>query len=337
MFTPFTTTGIGSVPHRDLKRACNLILDTFDIPFWPQFPRRSFLEAMIPQYSEGMPFLRTDQERERIWIERDGSDDLNRFYETCSDSFTLSMSPERAAGFYEMTGMIKGKRFHSIKGQITGPLTFTLGLKDSNGRYIFFDEELREIALILLLAKARWQIEELKNYADHVIIFIDEPILSALGSSAYLGVSGEEAFRLLHETVRGIKEQGAIAGIHCCGKADWAMVIETKPDILNFDAYDYFDTIEIYHERLGEFLSSGGYLAWGIIPTTDAVRSEDVKTVHERLTKQFGSLASHLTEELLVSRLILTPSCGTGSLHEEEAEKVFALLSALKEMLLQTR
>ena len=87
MFTPFSTTGIGSLPHRDPVEACRLVLQTFDIPFWPQLPALSFFESMIPQYSEGMPFLKIDEEREKIWVERDGGDALSQFYETCTDDW----------------------------------------------------------------------------------------------------------------------------------------------------------------------------------------------------------------------------------------------------------
>ncbi len=334
MFSRFMTTGIGSLPHIDTRKASELIFESFDIPFWPQLPKISFKEAMIPQYSEGMPFLKMDIQKERIWIERDNSDSLNEFYENYSEDLKIPISQGYTAGFYEMVGQLKGKSFTYLKGQITGPLTFTLGLKDANGRYIFYDEELREVALMLLKAKARWQIDELKKYSDKVIIFIDEPILSALGSSAYLSVSEEESLRLLSEIIGGVKDSGAVAGIHCCGKADWGMVINSAPDILNFDAYDYFDTIEIYHEQLNGFLSAGGYLAWGIIPTTIDIRSENKESIIIRFRTIFERLSKNIDVETLASHSLLTPSCGTGSLNEEEAEKVFTLLKGLKESLL---
>ncbi len=335
MFSKFTTTGIGSLPHKDETKACELILKTFDIPFWPQLPKSSYKQAMIPQYSEGMPFLKLDMEKERIWIERDDSEELNRFYETYDDTLTIPIGHDYASGFYEMMRQLQGKSFEYLKGQITGPLTFTLGLKDSSGRYIFYDEELREIALMLLKAKARWQIEELKKYSAQVIIFIDEPILSAIGSSTYLGVSEEETFRLLKEIINGIKDTGALAGIHCCGKADWEIVLDANPDILNFDAYGYFDTIEIYYERLSEFISSGDYLAWGIVPTTTDIRLEDIESIHEKFRTRLESLSKNIAHNKIISHTLLTPSCGTGSLNEEEAEKVFALLKELKETLLE--
>ena len=60
MFQSFNTTGIGSLPHTDPVEACKIILDSVDIPFWPQLPHRSFLESMVPMYSEGFPFIRIE-------------------------------------------------------------------------------------------------------------------------------------------------------------------------------------------------------------------------------------------------------------------------------------
>ncbi len=91
--------------------------------------------------------------------------------------------------------------------------------------------------------KIRWQIEILKQSADQVIIFIDEPILSALGTSSYIGVDPEEALRLLRETADSVKQAGGISGIHCCSKADWPLVINSGVNIISFDAYDYIETI----------------------------------------------------------------------------------------------
>ncbi len=336
VFSEFTTTGIGSMPHDDQEKACRIIIESFDIPFWPQFPKRSFKEAMVLQYTEGMPFVEIDSKRERIWIERDDPESLNKFYENYSNNLAIPVSENYASGFYRMLDYIDGKRFEYFKGQITGPLTFTLGLKDNEGKYLFYDEELREVALMLLIAKARWQIKELSRYADKVIIFVDEPVLSALGSSAYLGVQPEETLRLLRETIDSIKEEGAVSGIHCCGKADWEMVINAGPDILNFDAYDYFDSIEIYHKKLNDFLSRGCYLAWGIVPTTTEIGSEDIEGLYENFCDKFKKISDKIDRDLLLSKSMLTPSCGTGSLNVPEAEKVFSLLKGLKVRLTET-
>jgi len=331
MFKPFTTTGIGSLPHTDPKEACKLVLDTFDIPFWPQLPKLSFHESMIPQFSEGMPLIKSDEQGERMWVEKSRLDDLIGFYETYSEDWRSVISEDYAKGLYTFIRLLGDREFNAIKGQVTGPLTFTLGLKDSEGRPIYFDEELREISLMLLKAKIRWQMETLRPYAENIVLFIDEPILSALGSTSYMGVESEEALRLLKGTANTIRHAGGISGIHCCGNADWSMVIKIGTDIISFDAYGYIETISIYPAEFTEFLKRGGYLAWGIVPTTELIRDENTDSIRKRFHEGLGMLSKSIPADLLRSRILLTPSCGTGSRSIEETLKVYQLLISLKE------
>jgi hypothetical protein len=333
MLKPFSTTGIGSLPHQNAQEACRLILGTVDIPFWPQLPKRSFREFMIPQYSEGMPFFRTDPAKETFWIQKNSSEELERFYESWTPESRIAISEDFAAGLHTFLSMIRGRSFDCLKGHVTGPLTFTLGLKDREGKAVYFDEELREISLMLLKAKVNWQIDLLKEHAAEVIIFVDEPILSALGSSGYLGVSSDEALRLLQETTGAIKAAGGIAGVHCCGNADWPLVIRSGADIINFDAFDYLDTVALYSEEFGSFLQQGGFLAWGMIPTSDAIAAETTESIHERFKRGVAKITGRIPEALVLSQMILTPSCGTGSRTLEETLKIFQLLIRLKEEL----
>jgi hypothetical protein len=184
---------------------------------------------------------------------------------------------------------------------------------------------------MLLQAKARWQIDMLKQHADTIIIFIDEPMLSAIGSSSYLGVDSAEILRLLRETVSAIENAGGISGIHCCGRADWPMVISSGVRILSFDAFGYFDTLAIYHNEINAFLQRGGYLAWGIVPTSDAIRDVNDGYIKTLMNKNIKKLSGQISPELINNRILITPSCGTGSRSIEETIKAFQLLMRLKE------
>lgn len=328
---PFSTTGIGSLPHRRPSEACRLVLETFDIPFWPQLPRISFREGMVAQYAEGMPFLRTDPDKGAVWVERSEGEEIERFYESWGDKTLIAMSEDYAKGLYAFLYEIRGKSFDILKGHVTGPLTFSLGLKDAQGRPVYFNEELREICLMLLKGKIRWQAEALRPHASEIIIFIDEPVLSALGSTSYMGVSREETLRLLKETAGAVSAAGAIPAIHCCGRAEWPLLTEAGISILNFDAYGYGDTLAIYPDEISRFIDSGGILAWGIVPTTEAIRGETPDSIKSRFDLRLAELARHIPEEKLLKSIMLTPSCGTGSLSEDETSKVFQLLLRLKE------
>jgi len=334
MIAAYTTTGIGSMPHTDGEQACRIVLDSVDIPFWPQLPKRSFLELMIPQYIEGMPMLTIDADGQKCWLDTARSGELDAFYESYNEKTEIAISEDYAKGFYAFCSMIKGRRFPMLKGHVTGPLTFTLGLKDDKGVPVYFNEELREIALMVLKSKTRWQVRRLGEFCDRVMVFIDEPILSALGTSAYMGVTEEETMRLLSEIVEEISGAGAVSAIHCCGKADWKLVMGTGIDVVNFDAFDYFENFQIYTDQAAEFLTRGGHVAFGIVPTNSDTITESAKTLRDRILFQTDELVRKTGFADLPARSILTPSCGTGSLSEAGAETVFSLLSELKAGLL---
>ena len=49
-------TAIGDMPQTDAAEACRLVLKYLpDLPYWPQLSRRSPLESMYIQFSEGFP------------------------------------------------------------------------------------------------------------------------------------------------------------------------------------------------------------------------------------------------------------------------------------------
>jgi len=331
MLETFNTTGIGSLPHTDPAEACNVIFDSVDIPFWPQLPHRNFLELMVPQYSEGFPFVKI--KGEDVYVSKAEEPELSAFYEAVANKSGFPISQKYAAGFYTFVDMLKekGKRFSTVKGHITGPLTFTLSLTDDQKRPIFFDEEMKELSLELLKGKVSWQVEMLKPYADNVLIFVDEPILSALGTSAYLGVSTEEALRMLKEIVKHIKNEGALAGIHCCGKADWPLVLSSGIDVFNYDSYFFWDTLALYPEDVKTFIDNNGFIAWGVVPTTEIIREVDLQGLKQQFERGLASLEEiGIPGDKLRQHVLITPSCGTGSLTVEDTLKVFSLLKELK-------
>ncbi len=116
MLQSFSTTGIGSVPHSDPEEACKVIFESVDIPFWPQLPHRSFLELMVPQYSEGFPFIKI--KGENLCIERGSEEVVASFYEAIDRREGLPISRKYAAGFYTFMDILKknGKKFKVIKG-----------------------------------------------------------------------------------------------------------------------------------------------------------------------------------------------------------------------------
>ncbi len=334
----FEATGIGSVPFTDPKTACRVICENFkSIPFWPQLPKRSFLENMYVQYAEGLPGIVCNEEKKTIHVDTSkaaaGIEEVYSRYLDGDVEF-FKISEDRAQGLYEFPEAVKGlKDIKYVKGHITGPLSYGLFLTDENKRAVIYEKDLFEALTKTLVMKARWQIRRLKKINPSVIIFIDEPYLVSIGSS-FINISLGDLARKLDELVGAIKEEGALAGLHCCGNTDWPVLLKRDIDILNFDAYNFTKEFSLYHGDIKDFTSRGGTIAWGIVPTSEAIDEETCASIAEKCKEAVKILSDKGVDEKLMSSLV-TPSCGVGAMDEARAAKVLEMTAALSARLIK--
>ena len=327
-------TIIGSMPHTDPGPACSQIVRYLkDIPGWPQLPKRSFLENMYVQYSEGFPGLVVDTEEKRVFVDRaqDLSKPLEEFYtaylENNVDKYPIS--PDHAAGlhtFLELDNLTP----RAVKGQVTGPVTWGLTVTDEEKRGIIYDETLGDVVAKLLRLKASWQEKELSKISKNTIVFVDEPYLSAYGATGVI-LSEEKIVSLLEEVFSGIR---GLKGVHCCGNTDWSILLETSVDIISFDAYNYAQSLSLYPAEVKKFIDRGGSIAWGIVPNDeDSLAKESAASLKDRLEEAMAPFTRHdIRFRQLIAQGLLTPSCGLASLPTgEESARALELLTDLSE------
>jgi hypothetical protein len=342
MKTKFLSTAIGSMPFEDPAYAVGVSLKSMDAPIWPQLPKLGLLEQMEVQYSENIPCAVVDTEKNRLYFKTDDdySEKFAEFYETYmsavdeggNDFSKMAISEKYSKGIYALLKTLKEKdsKLPWLKVQSTGPITFALSIVDENKRAMYYNEEFRDVIIKSIVMKTRWQIQQFKPFADNVICFLDEPILSAFGSSTYVSVKREDVVSILSEAIEAVRAEGAIAGIHCCGNTEWSILIDAGVDIVNFDAFEYGETIAMYADSVKKHLEKGGTLAWGVVPTSEKIREQTVDSLEKQLEKVMDNLASKgIDKKLIIDQAIITPSCGTGSLAVADAEKVFSLLCEL--------
>jgi len=327
----FNTLGIGSLPYIDAVKSVETVFKGFDIPFWPQLPKRDFKENMYAQFSQGLPGLIVDEKKKTIHIDSSGdlSEKIAGVYEAyiSGNLDRFGITREYAEGFYAFINAARKHKPSYAKGHITGPVSFGLGVTDEKGRSIIYNDGIKEAFVKLLEIKALWQIDKLKEVAGNIIIFIDEPYLTSFGSS-FVNIKREDVISMLDSIIDGIHSKGAKAGVHCCGNTDWSVITGTKTDIINFDAYLYADTIALYSKDVESFLKRGGYLAWGIAPTSEDILKETGKSLFKKLSSQIDNLEKkHIDRNLIISNSLLTPSCGMGTLPEELTRDITAKLS----------
>ncbi|MEA3230570.1 MAG: hypothetical protein U9Q05_02300, partial [Thermodesulfobacteriota bacterium] len=136
--------------------------------------------------------------------------------------------------------------------------------------------------------------------------------------------------------ITAIHAAGGLAGIHVCANTDWSLVLASGVDIVNFDAYLYFDRFILYPDQIKTFIEAGGILAWGIVPTGDPahIERETTDTLADRWRQQARQVEKlGIDMDTLTAQSLITPSCGVGSLSIDHAEKVLRLTQGLSDRL----
>ncbi|MBU1999437.1 MAG: hypothetical protein KKE64_08110 [Candidatus Omnitrophica bacterium] len=334
----FYKTCVGSMPHDTVDVVSYIISNFKEIPFWPQLPKRSFLENMYVQYSEKLPNIVIDEKAKKIHVDTDKDiypameEALGKYLEEDVDYF--SIGEKYAAGFYEFLSFkdnLKGSEdLKFLKGQVVGPVSLGLALRDKHDKCILYYKEYEELLPKFLAMKARWQVRKLKEIFPKVIIFIDEPYLTSIGSS-FINIDRDKVRSYINEMADIIKKEGALCGLHCCGNTEWGFLMDTNIDILSFDAFNFDRELLLYTDDLRKFFNAGKVIAWGIVPTSrDDIEKTGIHALKGRLQDIIVKLRKKgIPQEKLFSHSILTPSCGCGTLTRSECEIVLEKLDML--------
>jgi len=342
-----SATGIGSLPYGEPGPALDLVFATFPaVPHWPQLPGRSTREGMVYQFlnplvETGLLVIRGNRARFATsrpdWPQRltdfyflalaaeDGEPEaLERF----------AMPRDAAAGFYAFIERLEqgvGDEVAAVKGQIAGPLSASFFLKDEEGRFAYYDEQLRDLVVRTLALSARRQAQMLSRFGRPVPLFIDDPGMNVFGQSNYITVTREmirEDFSRLTEAIRA---GGGLPGLHSCDAVDWSIPFGLPLAVVSLDCYNYFPSLLPYTGELKDYLARGGLIAWGIVPTFGpGLGAESSRSLTARLEAQWSALAAKgIGQEILRARALITPACGTGLLSPDQAEDIYRLTASV--------
>lgn len=334
-------TLVGSMPHRDREYVISFILEHLTkIPCWPQLPAYQF-EQMMNQYLEGLPGYDRQLVSQNIIPTNSSSfdDELYSFYADYFDvvegrrdvlETRFGLGEESGRTFRTFVERLSGqqsKPFEAIKGQVVGPFTLLSTLKSPDGRLLLYDDRMVDVVPKHIALKALWQSMLLKPFCERVIVFFDEPALAGFGSSAFLGISKEYIQKLFDEILSVLLPHDVLVGVHVCANTDWSLLLKSGVKIINCDAYNYGDRFCLYGDDIREFLSNGGFVAWGIVPTDDPekIRGEDEISLYERLLRLLEEYFSTDDIKMILAQSMITPSCGCGTLTEALAERVVRL------------
>jgi hypothetical protein len=292
---------------------------------------------MYVQYSPTLPAIHEAANQEKVYFDTnaDLTESLETFYTSflAEDLDSFALHTDYASGFFAMLATLRKTKGEWAKGQVTGPISFGLTVTDQDLRASLYNEMLGDVIVKNMTMNARWQIRQLKSARQNIILFLDEPYMAAFGS-AFISLDREQVIAYLDEAFDAIHAEGGVAGVHCCANTDWSVLLATKVDILNLDAYGFLENLALYPAELREYLDRGGSICWGIVPNNEQIFDETPHGLADRLrngirmiTQKAAARGMTINADEFATRSLIAPACGLGSTSVEVADQVFEMLA----------
>ncbi|MGB9359923.1 MAG: hypothetical protein WCC01_15350 [Acidimicrobiia bacterium] len=301
-------TGVGSLPHTDVREAAAFVTSTTDLPYLPQLPNRHASEGMLRQWGEGL-------------CGAGGTDDgIGLRFGEQEDP-----TGEAFGGADATLEVIDGPQ---LKTQFTGPVTMFLALLAAGCSY----EGLWDCVVDGLVGRVSEHVAAIRALRPDVelITIMDEPALVTFAPDRSNGpVSIEAAAEALS---RVMAQAPTPVGIHVCGDTDWRMVAGLRPAWLSWDLAGLGDGFLDATDAIAETIGHGTGVMWGLVPTDPAPIDTD------RIRSRYGTAVTRLVidgapVERLTHASMATPACGLAGLSVGGAEVVMDRVHGAVELL----
>ena len=247
------TTAMAVMPHREVDRALKMAL-SMDVPFWPQLPLFSYREDMYVQASEHFPGILVDMEKRTLRFSMEKF--TSEFEETLShfdepEYFDISEAYSVVYHRFLETDLTDRT---AIRGQLEGPISFGLNVRDQDDRPILFDDTVRPFMLEFMAKRVNVQLNRLKGCNPNAFMYVDEPGLQFIFSA--MSGYGDQAARRDLETFFSMIERPR--GVHLCGNPDWDFLLGLDIDILSLDVFTNGEVFAYFADKKKNFLYWGG-------------------------------------------------------------------------------
>ncbi len=310
---PGVVTGIGSLPHYDPSEAVEFVLrHSPRLPFAPSLPARSRREGMVAQAASGIA---------GVTVADDGSLAIEHSQIDPDAPIDPGFDGDAFVGLRAFLSAV-GDNTGPLKVSLTGPVTLGVALHGAG-----IDAPLafriagaavsgRAAALADLVARRVPQ-------AD-IITFLDEPSLAWVTGRDF-PIDPVGAVDLVSGALASV-ETRATTGLHCCGQADWRLVLQAGPQLLSAPVDG---GLERSAGALADFLDRGGWVAWGAVPT-DRPLSTDIERPWRQLVSSWNELVGAGCDPgRLRAQSMITPACGLAQHGVPQAEEVMTIAGRL--------
>jgi hypothetical protein len=297
-------------------------------------------EDMLLSAASGFPAIEVDAQNNIRVAEKGREEAMADFYEKyySGDLDFLALDKRSSLGFEEFLSYAENNPLFGgqfLKSQVVGPLTFGQAVKVEGQNNLSDAPFLLEIASLALGGKAALAAARIRAKGREPIVFFDEPGLTGYGS-AFSTLSQETVISSLSAAVEAAKSKGPVlVGCHVCGNTDWGLLTKAGLDIINFDAFEFMETVCLYPRQIGDFVKGGGLLAFGVVPTRDFDQSVSASRLAALVRGGWEKLASKGADlDSLRASTLITSACGLGSLSPEKARGILEIIPKVKEELL---
>jgi hypothetical protein len=322
------TTAMAVMPHDNAEQALELAL-SLDIPFWPQLPHLNYYEDMYVQASEHFPGILLDMENQKLGFSLDKfMTELEEALAHFDEPSYFDISPKYSQVYHRFLEMDLSER-PAIRGQLEGPISFGLNVKDQNDRPILFDDTVRPVMLQFMAQRVSVQLARLKALNPNAFMYVDEPGLQFVFS----GMSGYNDRRAREDLDTFFAQIERPRGIHLCGNPDWDFLLRLDLDILSLDAFSNGEVFASYAKGIKRFLDRGAVLCWGMVPTNfEPFEAENQASLEERLVEAWDALAKRgVDRDQLLAQSLISPAtcCLVNPDREKTVEKAFGVVRDL--------
>lgn len=301
------STLVGSLPHRDARRAAEYAWTVTDLPCAPSLPRRSPAEGMVAQAIVGIRGINLGQYGS-LSIDASRVDPLA--------PVRIDLDHDAFGGF---RAWLDHGREHVRATSYTGPIKWQFIGPVSLGRALVRAGVPAHLAFSVAVRTVREHLVVLNRAVRDAlpdnpqVVIVDEPDLGDLEDEAF-PIAPDTAIDLMSGALAAV-ERDAIVGLHSCADVSIEHLVAAGPHVLSVPV-----TSRLVDEAsvLARYLAGGGWVAWGAV-STDGPMGQSVERWCKRLASAWCGLVQGGCDAALLRRQsIITPECGL-ALHSSDS------------------
>ncbi len=302
-----STTGIGSLPHRNASQAVEFAFAAYDVPAIPSLPRRSPAESSIAQALVGAAGVTLGQYG-TVAVDVEGLD--------AEAPVDTDLRRDNFVGFRTFLDVARARHYAGpVKWQFVGPISLGVALRRAGAAPdVAFAVAAKTVGSHLGALSAT--VSAALPDAPQLVV-LDEPFIDGLMSRDF-PIAPDEAVDLLSSAM-AVLEPRVTVGVHCCGDADVATLLESGPSVLSLPVSMSLVPLAGYLDR---FLRNGGWIAWGAVATEGPIGVTSARSWHH-MSKVWCELVQRGCDpNLLRDQSLVSPECGLGTHSVAVAERL---------------